>query len=136
MAVYSQGASPVLPIGNNALIGNYSASFAAGAAAGTSVTISVPLPTNPQPNGYYWIGVVNPASIGAAVTVQCKNICTLSDNNSYQINVSSPVTVNSGSTNSFVVQGFLLGDTAAQIQVTLNAASTGAGSVLIQVREV
>ncbi|MGB9660662.1 MAG: hypothetical protein ACPL5F_01420 [Moorellaceae bacterium] len=136
MAVYSQGASPVLPIGNNALVGNFQASFTAGAAAGTSVTISVPLPTNPHPEGLYWIAVVNPAALGAAVTVQAKNVCTMADNNSYPVNVGSALTVSSGSSGSMVVQGFLLGDSASQIQVTLQAAAAAAGNVLIQVREV
>lgn len=136
MAVYSQGASPVLPIGNNALVGNFSASFASGAAAGTSVTISVPLPTNPQPNALYGIGIVNPSSLGTAITVTLQNLCQMADGNNYYMNVLTNYQVNSGQNAFIVVQGFLLGDGASQITVTVTSATTGAGTVLIQVREV
>lgn len=136
MAIYSQGASPVLPIGNNALVGNFQAGFAAGATAGTSVTVSVPLPTNPQPEGLYWIAVVNPAALGAGVAVQAKNVCIMADNNSYPVNVGNALTVTSGSNGSMILQGFLLGDSASQIQVTLQATAAAAGNVLIQIREV
>lgn len=136
MAVYSIGASLVLPIGNNALVGNYSASFASGAVAGTSVTISVPLPTNPQPNALYGIGIVNPSVLGTAITVTLQNLCKMADGNNYYANVLTNYQVNSGQSAFIVVQGFLLGDGASLITVTVSSATTGAGSVLIQVREV
>lgn len=120
-------------IGRNHGLGTYSVSFAASAAAGTTETVAVPLPTPPQAAALYLVALNNPSSLDTAVTVTFQNGMLFGGTTPIYATVTS-VTVASGAVTAYLIQGWLLGDAAAQISVvTSSAASSSGGTVQIEV---
>lgn len=122
-------------IGSNALVGTYSVTFAASAAAGTVETASVPLPSPLQKDALYLVSVNNPTGVGTSVTVTFQNV--IGFGGSPVFSAVTSVDVASGVVQSYLVQGWLLGDGAAQISVTNDvAASASGGTVQFEVTRI
>lgn len=125
----------VVLTGSNATEGNYTLTWAASAASGTAETVSVPLPSPYQGDALYLVSVQNPSALGTSVTLNFQNAINFGAGDQWSTITS--VDVVSGATQSYLIQGWLLGDGAAQISGTNDqtASSTG-GTVLVQVRKV
>lgn len=131
----TQGSAPwtVNKVGHNTVLGTYSVTFAASAAAGTVETVSVPLPSTYQDEALYLVAINNPSGLGTAVTVTFQNGMKFGSTSVLYTTVTS-VNVASGAIQAYLIQGWLLGDAAAQINVTnSSAASSSGGTVQIEV---
>ena len=118
--------------GSNALLGEYSFAYASGAAASTVVNESVPLPAQYQASALYLVTISNPASLGTALTVTFQN--GISVNGTLTQATVTTLTIASGVTQSYLVQGILLGDGAGQVSVSNSVATAAAGTAYVQVR--
>lgn len=123
-AGYVQGKT----VGSNALVGTYNVTFAASAAANTAETASVPLPSTLQKDALYLVSVNNPTGLGTSVTVTFQNAIGFGGSNVFSTVTS--VDVASGAVQSYLVQGWLLGDGAAQISVSNDAAASASGGTV------
>jgi hypothetical protein len=109
------------------------ATFAAGAANGTVISLDVDLPPPGEeaPDGNYLVSAISDAALDAPVTVQCYNripIETPGRGLRYEmVPVGPALGVTAQGTNSQVVQGWLVGRSPAQVQITLGAAASAAG---------
>ena len=122
-------------VGSNVLVGTYNVTFAASAAANTTETASVALPTTLQKDALYLVSVNNPTGLGTSVTVTFRNAIGFGGSNVF-ITVDS-VDIASGALQGYLVQGWLLGDGAAQISVTNDvAASASGGTVQFEVTRI
>lgn len=118
---------------SNVVIGVYEAAFQGGQGAGTSQVIPVPLPPELQQDALYLVAINNPAALSAGVTVTFSNGILFGGEMPVPCAVSQ-VTVASGVSQCYLIQGWLLGDASASITVTLNTtASASGGTVQIQV---
>jgi len=115
--------------GHNIVLGTYSLTFAASAAAGTVVTASVPLPGTLQKDALYLVAINNPSGLGTAVTVTFQNGVKFGGSSVVYATVTS-VNVASGAVVAYLVQGWLLGDAAAQISCTNSAAASSSGGTV------
>ncbi len=115
-------------VGSNALIGTYSVTFAASTAANTVETASVALPSTFQKDALYLVSVNNPSGLGTSVTVTFQNAIGFGGANVFSTVTS--VDVASGAINSYLVQGWLLGDGDAQISVSNDAAASSTGGTV------
>ena len=124
-----------LSIGNNVLLGNYTLTWAASVGGGTVETASLSLPTTFQTEALYLVSVQNPTTLGTSVTLNFQNAINFGSGNQWSTVTSLDVA--SGATQSYLIQGWLLGDAAAQISATNDsAASASGGTVSVQVRKV
>ena len=112
--------------GWNTTLGTYSVTFAASAAAGTIETVSVPIPSPVQKDALYLVSVNNPSGLGTSVTVTFENAVKFGGSTVDYSKVTS-VDVASGTIQSYLVQGWLLGDADAQISVSNDAAASSTG---------
>lgn len=119
-------------IGSNTLLGEYSFTYASGAAANTVVNQTVPLPTNYQPDALYLATISNPSALGSALTVTFQN--GISINGTLTQSTVTTLTIASGVTQSYLVQGIMLGDGAGQISISNAVATAAAGTAYVQVR--
>ena len=115
--------------GHNTVLGTYNLTFAASAAAGTVVTASVPLPGTFQKDALYLVAINNPSGLGTAVTVTFQNGMKFGGSSVVYATVTS-VNVASGAVVAYLVQGWLLGDAAAQISCTNSAAASSSGGTV------
>lgn len=130
--VHTSPTAAMQMLGSNATEGVYT--FAIPASGTAAVTANVPIPTPTQADALYLVSVLNPSTIAQACTIQFNNAINFGSGIEY-CEVTS-VSVATGGLNSYLVQGWLMGDGAAQISVTPAAAATAAGNVLVQVRKV
>ena len=119
-------------VGVNALIGEYSFAYASAAAANTDVNESVPLPAQYQASALYLVTISNPVALGSALTVTFQN--GISINGTLTQATVTTLTIASGVTQSYLVQGILLGDGAGQISTSNSVATAAAGTAYVQVR--
>lgn len=119
--------------GKNVLIANASVNFASNATANTVETATVMIPTLLQKDATYLISINNPVELGTAVNVTLNNgmyFGTATPVYSKVFNVDVP----SGTVQSWVVQGWLMGDSSSQIYVKNDSpASASGGTVSIEV---
>ncbi len=115
-------------VGSNALVGTYSVTFAASATADTVETVSVPLPTTLQKDALYLVSVNNPSGLGTSVTVTFQNAIGFGGKN--VLSTVTSLDVASGAVQSYMVQGWLLGDGFAQISVSNDAATSASGGTV------
>lgn len=119
--------------GKNVLVANASVNFVSNAAANTVETASITIPTLLQKDAVYLISINNPTSLGSAVNVTLNNgmlFATATPIYSKVFNVDVP----SGTVQSYVVQGWLLGDSASQISVKNdNVVSANGGTVSFEI---
>lgn len=121
--------------GSNLLIGNYVLTWAANATANTAETVSVPLPAVYQKDALYLVSINNPSALGTAITVTFNNQINFGLGETYV--PATSVSITSGQALTLLVQGWLLGDGAAQISgVNNSAASPTGGTVQFQVRAI
>lgn len=126
---------PTYSQGSNALIGKYTLTWSGSAGAGTTQSTNVTLPAQLQKDALYLVSVQNPSSLGTSVTVTLNNMIDFGAG-PIAANVTS-VSVPSGTTKSYLVQGWLMGDAAAQIVASNDSSvSSNGGSIYIQVRAV
>ncbi len=118
--------SLVPQLGWNKYIGTYSVTFAASAAAATVETVAVPIPADVQKDALYLVSVNNPTALATSVTVTFNNGVKFGGSTTDYSEVTS-VDVASGAVKSYLVQGWLLGDAAAQISVSNDAAASSTG---------
>ena len=118
--------------GSNVLLGEYSFAYASAAAANTVVNEPVPLPTQYQASALYLVTISNPSSLGSALTVTFQN--GISINGTLTQATVTTLTIASGVTQSYLVQGILLGDGAGQISTSNSVATAAAGTAYVQVR--
>ena len=128
----ANGSAQVALTGSNALLGEYSFAYAAAAAANTVVDEPVPLPTEYGPSALYLVTVSNPVALGTALTVTFQN--GIGINGTVEQATVTTITVASGVTQGYLVQGILLGDGAGQISVSNSVATAAAGTAYVQVR--
>ena len=116
-----------------------SATFAGGADSGAAEHIDVPLPTPEQRSslGRYAVAIVNPTQLGTAVSVVFENSVDFRPQGLGAVLHSqvTSVQVDSGQTQTVVVEGWLLGPEDARIRVMLSAAASATGGIVrVEVR--
>ena len=116
-------------LGWNKYLGTYSVTFAASAAAATVETVAVSIPTDIQKDALYLVSVNNPTALGTSVTVTFNNGVTFGGGTTTYSEVTS-VDVASGAVQSYLVQGWLLGDADAQLSVSNDAAASATGGTI------
>jgi len=123
-------------IGWNQQVAVASGTFAASAAAGSIINVPIPLPQTPQKDALYLVSFMNPSALGTALTATFQNQLNFGGSGTHYATVTQ-ITIPSGGTQSYLIQGWPMGDAAAQIQLSnQSAASSTGGTVLIEVTKV
>ncbi len=126
---------PVPNSGNNLDEGIFQISFPANASAGTTQTASVTLPLTPQKDAMSLVSIQVPSAIGTPITVSLQN--GINFGSGVEPSTLTSLVVGAGTAQSYLVQGWLLGDGPGTISVVAtNGVSATGGTVVIKVIKV
>lgn len=115
--------------GKNVLVANASVNFVSNATANTVENATITLPTLLQKDAIYLISINNPSSLGSAVNVTLNNGMLFATATPVYCEVFN-VDVPSGTAKCYVVQGWLLGDSSAQISVKNDTTVSSSGGTV------
>lgn len=122
-----------LNVGENALVGDFQIAVPNSAAAASTYDVDVPLPDPLDPEARYAVMIRNNGAV--AVTVTLRNRETLFATQAF-FQAAQYAAIAAGAVTTQIVQGWLLGDAAAQLRGSPDAVvgATGAFNIDVRVR--
>lgn len=134
MGLHRGSINSVQPVGRNAIIGIGELTWAANATAGTVQKASVTLPATVNGSGFYLISINNPAGLASSVTLNFQNQVNFGGTVGLVYSTITSVDVPTATTNEpaqdYLIQGWPMGDAAAQILATNDVTASGTGGTV------
>lgn len=137
MSTKKNGASRIVEVARNSVVGVYSLTWAANAGSGTAETVSVPIPDVLNGKGLYLVSIYNPTGLASSITLSFENQINFGTSVGLQYSTLTTLDVASGSVQDEIIQGWPFGDGTPRISATNDqTASASGGTVVVVVRAI